>query len=208
MYICFICHHLELFSWINYQWPFLGFIKDAEQGPRAEVKFMEMQWNIGNRFAKLRDGRSAVEVACVLLSLYNGAMLSFIRRREEILHFQTTPLSKITHPFFVFFSQVSSLLSSRLLLPPHLLSWLSITIYSDSRSTSGSNLTGLVHTQKRIFALHHAWIAKRHACHLLWKNHCPFSVKERGFFQLCILMQLSMGANRSRDNIHSIYLFA
>lgn len=53
------------------------------------------------------------------------------------------------HPLLVSFSQVARFLSSRLLSPPtpfvlargeHRLS---ITIYSDSRSTSGSNLTGL-----------------------------------------------------------------
>lgn len=77
-------------------------------------------------------------------------MLLFIRRREEILHFQTTsspppPPLKTTRSL----SPFPKFLSSRLLLPPtpFVLArgeyWLSITIYSDSRSTSGSNLTGL-----------------------------------------------------------------
>lgn len=135
-------------------------------------------------------------------------MLLFIRRREEILHFQTTsspppPPLKTTRSL----SPFPKFLSSRLLLPPtpFVLAWgeywLSITIYSDSRSTSGSNLTGLC-TLKNAYL--RATMLSRVELQsdtrviprcgglsritVLWSR-----VKERGyrgFFELCILMQL------------------
>lgn len=131
----------------------------------------------------------------------------FIRRREEILHFQTTssppPPLKTTRSL----SPFPKFLSSRLLLPPtpFVLArgeyWLSITIYSDSRSTSGSNLTGLCtlkNTYLRATMLSRVELQSDtrvtprcgglSRITVLWSR-----VKERGyrgFFELCILMQL------------------
>lgn len=135
-------------------------------------------------------------------------MLLFIRRREEILHFQTTsspppPPLKTTRSL----SPFPKFLSSRLLLPPtsFVLArgeyWLSITIYSDSRSTSGSNLTGLCTLKNaylratmlsRVELQSDTRVTPRcgglSRITVLWSR-----VKERGyrgFFELCILMQL------------------
>lgn len=134
-------------------------------------------------------------------------MLLFIRRREEILHFQTTsspppPPLKTTRSL----SPFPKFLSSRLLLPPtpFVLArgeyWLSITIYSDSRSTSGSNLTGLCTLKNaylratmlsRVELQSDTRVTPRcgglSRITVLWSR-----VKERGyrgFFELCILMQ-------------------
>lgn len=135
-------------------------------------------------------------------------MLLFIRRREEILHFQTTsspppPPLKTTRSL----SPFPKFLSSRLLLPPtpFVLArgeyWLSITIYSDSRSTSGSNLTGLCTLKNaylratmlsRVELQSDTRVTPR--CRGLSRITVLWSrVKERGyrgFFELCILMQL------------------
>lgn len=135
-------------------------------------------------------------------------MLLFIRRREEILHFQTTsspppPPLKTTRSL----SPFPKFLSSRLLLPPtpFVLArgeyWLSISIYSDSRSTSGSNLTGLCTLKNaylratmlsRVELQSDTRVTPRcgglSRITVLWSR-----VKERGyrgFFELCILMQL------------------
>lgn len=134
-------------------------------------------------------------------------MLLFIRRREEILHFQTTssppPPLKTTRSL----SPFPKFLSSRLLLPPTPFVlvrgeyWLSITIYSDSRSTSGSNLTGLCTLKNaylratmlsRVELQSDTRVTPRcgglSRITVLWSR-----VKERGyrgFFELCILMQL------------------
>lgn len=135
-------------------------------------------------------------------------MLLFIRRREEILHFQTTsspppPPLKTTRSL----SPFPKFLSSRLLLPPtpFVLArgeyWLSISIYSDSRSTSGSNLTGLCTLKNaylratmlsRVELQNDTRVTPRcgglSRITVLWSR-----VKERGyrgFFELCILMQL------------------
>lgn len=134
-------------------------------------------------------------------------MLLFIRRREEILHFQITssppPPLKTTRSL----SPFPKFLSSRLLLPPtpFVLArgeyWLSISIYSDSRSTSGSNLTGLCTLKNaylratmlsRVELQSDTRVTPRcgglSRITVLWSR-----VKERGyrgFFELCILMQL------------------
>lgn len=135
-------------------------------------------------------------------------MVLFIRRREEILHFQTTsspppPPLKTTRSL----SPFPKFLSSRLLLPPtpFVLArgeyWLSISIYSDSRSTSGSNLTGLCTLKNaylratmlsRVELQSDTRVTPR--CGRLSRITVLWSrVKERGyrgFFELCILMQL------------------
>lgn len=116
--------------------------------------------------------------------------------------------SSQNHPFLVSFSQVARFLSSRLLSPPtpfvlargeHRLS---ITIYSDSRSTSGSNLTGLC-TLKNAYlrappclaALNckatrvsppHCWGLTRITGPLLLSCERGY----RGFFEFCILIRM------------------
>lgn len=161
-------------------------------------------------------------------------MLLFIRRREEILHFQTTPSPSPppkTTPSLSSFPKflVSFLPASCCLSIPFVLARgehrLSITIYSDSRSTSGSNLTGLCTLKNAYLRAPSCLVALNckatRVSPSLWKNSVSritvlwSRVKERGyrgFFELCILMQLparfSIGVYRSHDNIFSIYLFS
>lgn len=124
-------------------------------------------------------------------------MLLFIRRREEILHFQTTPSPSPppkTTPSLSSFPKflVSFLPASCCLSIPFVLARgeqrLSITIYSDSRSTSGSKPNRAMHTQKRIFAraimlgrveLQSDTRVTLTVEELSESNHCPLVSRER-----------------------------